>query len=304
MTMIQSQLLLRLNALLDRPQEFLVYSGGEGGEFLSNRIGQYSSVHRHAEQTQTSLNTELNRTMIAYPELYQYIMNCLPFEVGSREALIDLLDLAEVVTDRNLSDCEQFFDQSGVPLFRMHKVEADLFTQHPCHFLSSVGLWREYAHALTVIKVQATPSQFLDHITARGLTTDFEGRYSLDQVQTYMLDQDLHRASFVLYRALVVKNNPLSIEQAFALTASQLYHGYFQPSLHQAQSVSWLKHVKQYGGSLMDLRRIVCEPRYLADRFHIENYQEFHEGVVDWHGANLDLLLAHGFTEFETLRPV
>jgi hypothetical protein len=299
--MIQPQLLLRLNALLDRPQEFLVYSGGEGGEFFSNRIGQYSSVHQHAEQTQSTVNSELNRTMIVYPELYQYIMNNLPFEVGSRENLIDLLVESELVTDLNLHDCEQFFDQSGVPLFRMHKVEADLFTQHPCHFLSTVGLWREYAHALTVIKVGATPSQFLEHITARGLTV-LEGRYSLDQVQAYMLDHDLHHASFVLYRALVVKDNPLTLEQAFELTASQLYHGYFQRSLHQAQSVSWLKHVRQHGGSLLDLRRIVCEPHYLADRFHIEDHQEFHEGVAAWHHANLDLLLAHGFTEFESLR--
>ena len=303
--MTDPTLLLRLNALLDRPQEYLVYSGGEGGEYISHRIGQYSSKYRHGGVTKVNYNSSTNRSLVVYPEIYQHIVNRLPFDVGSRTALIDMLVSAGVVTDQNLSHAEEFFDLSGVPLFRMHRVAAEHFQQHPTHFLITFGLWRAYARVLTVIKVRGTLDQFLEHVKVRW-NLDLEGDHSVDDVRDYMTLQGLTETSFMVYRALIIKKlaTSLGVAETFALTAGDLYHDYFDQVFPEAQSVfmNYVSHAGRYGGRLLDLSRVVNEPRYLADQFDIEDFQGFHQGIVAWHHANLDLMLAHGFTEFETLR--
>lgn len=303
--MIEPSLLLRLNALLDRPQEFLVYSGGEGGEFLSNRIGQYSSVHTHATGTKVSVNTTTNRTITVYPEIYQCIVNKLPFDVGTRDNLISILESEGVLTEGNLLAAEQFFDQGGVPLFRMHRVSAEIFEQHPTHFLITFGLWRAYARVLTVIKVRGTLDQFLTHVKVRW-NLELEGEYTVTQLREYMADQGIQETSFMVYRALIIKKlaESLGIAETFALSSGELYHRYFDQVFTEANTVfmNYVRHAGLHGGKLLDLSRIVNEPRYLADQFHIEDWQEFHSGIVAWHHANLDLMLAHGFTEFEALR--
>lgn len=305
MTMTDPSLLLRLNALLDRPQEYLVYSGGEGGEYISHRIGLYSSKYRHGGATKLNYNASTNRSLVVYPEIYQHIVNRLPFDVGDRAALINMLVAAGVVTDQNLTHAEEFFDLSGVPLFRMHRVAAEHFQQHPTHFLITFGLWRAYARVLTVIKVRGTLDQFLEHVKVRW-NLELAGEHSVDEVRDYMQAQGIEEASFIVYRALIIKKlaQSLGVEETFALTTGDLYHGYFDQVFPEAQAVlkNYARHAGRHGGRLLDLSRVVNDPRYLADQFDIEDFRGFHQGIVAWHHANLDLMLAHGFTEFETLR--
>jgi hypothetical protein len=243
--------------------------------------------------------------VVVYPSLYGHLLNRLPFDTGSRANLIALLAASGEVTDLNLTECEEYFDLSGVPLFRMHKVNAEQFQQHPSHFLVPMGPWRKYAEIMTVIKVRGSLPQFLSHGKERW-NLQLEGEHSTLEVEEYMTAQGITQAPFILYRALLIKKitGTLGVAGAFALSTAELYNRYFGQSfpLAQAMHASYVQHVARYGGSLLDLSRIVNEPRYLADRFHIENWQEFHEGVVTWHETNLDLMLAHGFTEFETLR--
>ena len=303
---MNADLLLRLTALLDRPQEFLVYRGGEGGEFLSNRIGEYSSRHTHARATKVAVDTTHNRTSISYPEIYHYILNNLPYEVGNRENLVNILESAGVVTRGNLLSAEQFFEQSGVPLFRMHRVIAHQFQQHPTHFIITYGPWRDYVHALATIKIRCTLDLCWSHGKNRQYL-DLEGEFSISQVKEYMTDQGISEAPFIVYMALIGKKSAsrLGIAETFALSSHELYYRYFDQQVQgqsQEVTVGFVRHAVKHGGKLLELSRIVNEPHYLADRFHIENYQEFHEGVAAWHRANLDLLLAHGFTEFESLR--
>ena len=304
--MIEPNLLRRLNALLDRPQAFLVYNGGEGGEFLSNRIGQYSSIHTHARNTKVSVDTTYNRTAILYPEIYQCIVNRLPLEVGNRENLISILESEEVVTEGNLLSAEQFFDQAGVPLFRMHRVISEMFQQHPTHFLITSGPWRAYAGALTVIKVRCSLDQFLSHAKIRQYL-DLEGEYSIPQVREYMRVQGLVEAPFMIYLALIIKKSAhsLGIGETFALNGAELYHRYFDQEEYrkrQEVTVGYVRHAVKHGGKLLELSRIVNDPRYLADQFDIQDWPGFYKGIRQWHDLNLDLLWAHGFTEFETLR--
>jgi hypothetical protein len=305
--MLEASLRQRLIALFNRPQSYLIYLGGEGGEFLVDRISQYSPLYGHGGNMMgVEYRPDNNRTLVTYPSLWAYITCTLPYDVGSIDNVIAVLDSAGMVTDERLTECEAYFDLCGHPLFRMHRVNSELFDQHPCHFIISMGLWREYARALAITKADGPLDDFINYFQLRW-NKDVNDSDTVREIREYMTLNGIERTSYLRFRACYLRKQqtpPDTVSDVFALSHRELRDKYwFQvwQGVGNSDAILFARHSGKYGGHLLDLSRIISEPQYLAGKFNIENHEEFYARIRQWHQDNLVVLRLHGFTEFDSL---
>jgi len=300
---IDPVLVTRLHALLSRPQEFVVYDAGCGGEYITNRITEYSSKYQKSTFAPSKLDPQVNRTNITYPAIYQHIIGPNAERLESKQGLIQQLAHHDLIVDQELTLAEQFFEQCAVPLFRIHVTKSKFFLEHPTHHLLAHGIWHKYADALVLIKITMTLEDFIQHsILSRGPDSVNSCKFTMEEIRAYMTENNIVNAGYMTFRLLFSPGIPQAVQtldELFNSTVLDLYHRFYQ------NTPSWFlkKRAKEVQpATFLDLSRIVREPRYLADKFHIEDWSGFHSGIVQWHGDNLRLLAQHGFTtEFDSL---
>lgn len=306
-------LIARVNALLDRPQGFLIYGGGEGGEFFANRIAQYS--RRHGTTISSAMTSpadqQVNRTQVRYPGVYGHVtLANETYSLPSRAVLFQNLYQKGYLTEDMVAKSEQYFDSLELPLFRIHRVNLNLFAKPHSWVFNTPPLYKKYSHALIDVKLRARK---IDTIYWREWflgtwSASYEAFFPWEEVNEYVQSLPGEFVENLRLRVLLMGRGPKpdSIASVFTRDIVDLHREYgdwINPSYlsYQNDLVRVLKTHPE-PRALLDYRRVIEEPRYLADQFDIVNWAEFYEGVAQWHTANLDLLLAHGFTEFEPLR--
>ena len=311
----QEQLLInRVLALLNRPHGFLVYGGGEGGEYLAHRIGQFSGRHRADIPTSTTVEDFLvNRTQLSYPGIYGLLsLANETFFMQSQSELVDFLRDRDRLTEVMVGEAESLFQGCELPLFRIHRVNHRLFPNSHSWFFRTPELYKEYAHTLTAIKLRTSVEHVISwcdwYVGTWAVPNNFMPFYSKEAVFEYLQTLGVASVDSVRLKLIIqgLGPKPDSIESVFTRDLADLHREY-REWLHP----SYARYKKMLANAVMDApeprvmldyRRSIEEPGYLASHFDIADVEGFYSGVRSWHEGNLDLLVAHGFTEFQSLR--
>ena len=292
----------RLRSLLLNPkQSYFIYLSGEGGEYITSRITQMSSKYNNS--TPTLSEPERNRTIVNYPKIWRWICKTVGQPGDTIDSIINLLEQDQVVDEESVGEMEEYFAQCDHALFRSHQLNLALFVQHPVYMIHNWGIWRAYTSAVATAKVECTLG------TVQWVNDQWRlqpgPHYRFEQIQQYMKDHDIVTTEHIRMNVLLMSREEVAppIDWVFTAPLPELHARYrYLTSLRDGEySDMIMQRQREYSATLLDFKKIICEPDYLAGIMHIEN-PEFHRGIVNWHRANLDLLLNAGFTEFEHLR--
>jgi hypothetical protein len=305
--MLMTNLIDRFNTLLDRPQAFLLYQGGEGGEFMSSLITQYSSVYNNP--TNTQYDSVLNRTIVNYPNLYSSIFNTIPASIVSRSEIIDFLIEQGKITEESISEAEQYFDTCSIPLFRAHHLQLELLTQRSytekkTWVLFAPIQWRQYTRALLCVKNKGKLKQFLFILNSKSIPTREQKIIRL--VEEYMSENSITDTHIIRLEVLLKQHSMSvpSIEWVFEQPISEIYQRYKNvtfPIKHYHPGVN--RTINTHRANPLFYQQIFQDPEYMAREFMIvDKKEEFYRRLLDWHHANLDLLNRENITDFESLR--
>lgn len=304
---MNNNLIDRLNTLLDRPQAFLIYQGGEGGEFMSSLITQYSSVYNNP--TNTQYDSVLNRTIVSYPNLYANIFNTIPASIVTRSAIIDFLVEQGKITEESISEAEQYFDTCNVPLFRSHHLQLELLTrkihtEKKTWVLFAPVEWRQYTRALLCVKNKGKLKQFLFLLSSKSIPTREQKIIRL--VEEYMSENNIIDTHIIRLEVLLKQHSMSvpSVEWVFEQPISEIYQQYQNvmfPIKHYHAGV--IRSINTHRANPLLYQQIFQDPEYMTREFMIlDRKEEFYRRLVDWHHANLDILSRENITGFESLR--
>lgn len=280
-----------------------MFSGGEGGEYISNLINTYKGV-RDNRDVSLAGDRQVNRTQIHYPCIIKESLawpHSLIF--NSRNQLLEFLDQKNLLTSTNVQDAEQYLALE--PILRTHEVNPKLFKNYNSFFFISGSQRREYCLALMSIKHQFPRSSAVDDFVLlqqsnqRPLTPS----YPLEDIRAYVNGLSVSHVDAIRLRTLIVGLGPRapSIEWAFeqplALLHSQ-YRPYYHPSFEMYQKQLDLRKSACQGPVYeLDYARCINDPEYLSRHFQIDDAPGFYKELAQWHQTNRNLMQTYGFDQ-------
>lgn len=293
----------RVENLLDRSVNFLIFSGGQGGEYISNLINIYKGVDISTNRSLIG-DQQVNRTQIHYPCIIKESLawpHSLIFK--SRNELLDFLDQKNLLTLTNIEDAEQYLALD--PILRTHEVNPNLFKNYNSSFFIANAQWREYCLALMSIKHQFPKSSAVDDfiLLQQGNQRPLAPSHPLEEIRAYVDSLSVTHVDVIRLRALIVGRGPRapSIAWAFEQPLSLLHNIYcnhYHPSFEMYQNQLDLQKKSSRGPiHELDYGRVISDPGYLASHFQIEDAAEFYQELSQWHQTNKNLMQIYGFDQ-------
>lgn len=295
------------DVLCNYPQHYLMYRGGSGGEFLSDLIAEYSGKFRKFDPKRKQVIKHTNRTLLRLPSFYQSVS-----AVRTRSSNFDnfLMDIYNIHKFNNIdihtsaNDAIAFLkEHTSPPLFRTHISFNPYFTKHNAHMiLVDTENWYDYKEILIFLKAH-TPIECNSSIELTNVF-NYELGSSINNVVVHTL----------LNNALewTIKNNikTLSSIQIDTVKLMALDPTITFEDIFYNTPLDVFKKYNHIDNTFLDYYNFV-EPKmknqvniikysnlfdkgYLEDMFDIES-DEFHTKLIQWHDANLKLMLENKF---------
>ena len=282
----------RIASLLFKPQHFLMYRGGSGGEFLISKIYQYSEKYKNANPNQWSI-TDVNKTKIRHPEFFELLLKIPQENKGAFNYL-----LKHDISDEIIDQAEEYLENCGdsTPLFRCHYINNS-------HFLSKSFLvyldeerWFDYSGLLVSLKNKYTAEQVvatLEYHKSRYGTVDCDIADVSKNIIDFMNSSDMDKIHELYIYCLGISRitNNLSFFDILNMSPAELYFKY-KAAVMMDYTAYRNDAVQKSVHKLISYSKYF-DRGYLEDMFEISS-TVFHDELIGWHENNLALLSENG----------
>jgi hypothetical protein len=291
----------KIDRILDYPVSFLIFSGGEGGDFISNLINRYKGVDWSMDGS-SAVDRMINRTQTFYPSILKEA-TAWPQAVSfrSRNELAESLEAKGLLTGEHIERAERYLTMR--PVLRTHEANPNLFSNYTSSFFISSEAEREYCLVLMNIKHQFPKETAIDDFLALQLSfgRPLKPRYPLEEIRACAQDHPGLSIEAIRLRTLLVGlgPEPESVEWAFNQPLRSLheqYRAHYHPSFASYQR-QIARQMHQSRGPVHELAydQVILQPGYLAQHFGIAQITAFDQELSQWHQTNLSLMQASGF---------
>ena len=286
----------KIQQIFDNTQEFLMYRGGSGGEFLMKNILKYSKKYINPP-TVLHNNLELNRTVYQVPEFFDLLSMKTPANIISYSELLEHVLNDPEYSDDVLTEAIDYQSKGKNLLIRCHTNYNEYFHNKTYYIHWGDARWFNYTGILYAIKVVSDSESIIKRIKHKSLKfDDVDTNTKIEPIIDYIKNSGLSMVNNIRFDVLtnkLIQNKP-SIEYVFTAPIDELYRRYSLYLIRTPliRSVA----VDQYlAGNMVfiDYRKFFSKG-YLEDIFEI-NDNGFNEELLEWHDRNLALMSKFNF---------
>jgi len=286
----------KIKQILDNKQEFLMYPGGSGGEFLAKNILKYSKKYTNPPTAMFNF-PELNKTMYNMPEFFDLLSMKTPIDIISyNELLTNILNDPEY-SDHVLTEAIDYQSKGKNLLIRCHTNYNEYFHNKTYYIHWGDVRWFNYVGILYAIKVKAETVNVIKRIRHEASKLDnIDTSVNVEPIIDYIKNSGLSMVNNIRFDVLtnkLIQEKP-SIEYAFTAPIYELHRRYSLYILKTPLMRSG--NVNRYlAGNMIfiDYRKLFSKG-YLEDIFEIDN-SGFNEELLEWHDRNLAVMSKFNF---------
>lgn len=294
-----------IEEFFNMPQDFIMYTGGSGGEHLVVKLKLYSNKYRD-DSIVFNTSQGVNRWHI----MSNPFINALGSEYSSRWKAPHIRDwstaaFAEIIVSsmsrqydyRSICNIIENsimanLDLNSTPLYRKHISGYSPFNENNTIVIDACDpIWTDYSRLLFAYKTLHREYKTTEILLSRLRKIPFYIHDRKDMLIEYVLSHDM--SNIVVNEskiALICSTYKYTPEEILNMSPRESVMLYVNDNMDIKSKITDLNHVKSN-------RRIVMnnmfDKGYMEDMFEIDN-QQFHYEMLEWHERNLELLSSNG----------
>lgn len=291
----------QIEEILSIPQEYIMYRGGAGGEFLLGQIYKYSKKYKNNIQNLSSSN---NNTFFVDETHIHAIINANGPKVTYTSTFNELLDiiaesainLTEDEIQYSIDTINLLKDSNPNILMRTHESTNSYFFNKTFLFYPDMILWCKYWYLLAQCKVGYNTTSIIK-LNIEGSSLGVERIQGLDAFNTdtiieYCNENNIEKINKLKFEYALLNNlSKKEIHNLFGTPLAKIPYREYSNSVCindrffksiNLDHYNIIKYVKYFSKG------------YLEDKFEIDS-NEFHDNLIQWHENNLTLLSKNGF---------
>lgn len=292
----------QIEEILSIPQEYLMYRGGAGGEFLLGQIYKYSDIYKNdsfklnpRDNNKFSTDSLFIHGFMTDARVHKHVRNTLTLNGLTYFLAAQIIDIGS--EDFVLSSLHKI-NEMQLPnrklLFRIHESRNSYFFNKTfLLFADLAGTWDMYWRLLSLCKVPIE-MEFLERTgnDFTGYNIDIR-EHRLDTIIEYCAENNIKNINRVVFNHAV--SNNLSKKEIHTLINTPL------SNIITDEKINIFVHAnRQFFKTINHNNYKKVEyinyfnKGYLEDIFEIDS-NEFHDNLIQWHENNLTLLSKNGF---------
>lgn len=264
--------------------DYLMFRGGSGGEFISSLIFKYSNTYKNPDVL-SSYQNEVNKTEIHYPHFFGVICN-LPQQNAN------LTEYFGNTSDEDLIEAEEFLTKYPRFLIRTHYTNHQLLLDNTFFLLLDEERWFEYAGLLAALKNQCSIADIPYIFNFRNFKLNkrlSDEELLKTKIVESMQQNGLEKIS--IFQSDILHSSLASIDEVINTSIPMLYQKY-KYAIH-GDYETYVNAMKRKNVKKIINFSNIFNKGYLEDIFDVTD-PSFHEGLMNWHEKNLNLLQENG----------